>query len=113
MIAASATGATVAKPGLGQGTVWHTLRVRVRSLVAVAVVLMAAALVSSARARSSASATATAAVVSGSLGRVAPVKASGDASTSSSVTSRTPKGIELGDGFVSVTTSLASHSAQA
>ncbi len=85
----------------------------VRTFVALAAVLLAAALVSSARARSTASATASAAVVSGSLGRVAPVKASGNDAASSSISSRTPKGISLGDGVVSVTTSLIDHSAVA
>ena len=52
-------------------------------------------------------ASANAAVISGSLGRVARVRASGDDGTSRSVPSRTPDGIVLGDGFVAVSTSVS------
>jgi murein DD-endopeptidase MepM/ murein hydrolase activator NlpD len=62
--------------------------------------------VSAAPAQPPARATAQAAVVSGTLGRVARVRASGTDSTSRSLPSKTPDGIVLGDGYVSVTTSL-------
>ncbi len=85
---------------------------RIRLLgAAVAVVVAAATLVSAAPAQ--APAKASAAVISGSLGRVAPVKASGGESTSKSIPSKTPKGIVLGDGFVSVSTSSADGTATA
>ena len=61
----------------------------------------AAALVSSAPAQSPARATA--AVITGTLGRVAPVRVSGSDSTSRSIPAKTPDGIVLGDGFVSAT----------
>jgi hypothetical protein len=78
--------------------------VRIRLVgVALAVAVGAASLVSAAPAQ--APAKATAAVISGSLGRVAPVKASGGESTSTSIPAKSPKGVVLGDGFVSVSTS--------
>ncbi|RKQ91731.1 peptidase M23-like protein [Solirubrobacter pauli] len=69
--------------------------------------------VASAPAQGSAKASATAAVITGDLGRVARVRASGDDSASSSVPADTPDGIVLGDGFVSVATSVSSLSAEA
>src|SRR4051812_10090135 len=107
MIAASAKGRTVAEAGRRLGTAWHTLHVLVRTLAGVCALVLAVAVAASSWARSSGSASASAAVISGTLGRVAPVKASGDDAASSSAT-RTPKGVDLGDGFVSVTTSVSS-----
>ena len=52
-------------------------------------------------------------MISGDLGRVAPVKASGDDGTSRSIPAKTPDGIVLGDGFVSVTTSTGQGTASA
>ena len=95
------------------GTVWHTLRVPVRCLAALSVVAALVILVSSAPAQSSATARASAAVISGDLGRVASVKSSGDGGTSRSVPAKTPDGIELSDGFVSVTTATSPVSAMA
>lgn len=69
--------------------------------------------VASAPAQSTGKASASAAVISGDLGRVARVRASGEDSASSSAPADTPEGIVLGDGFVSVTTSLSSLSAEA
>ena len=77
------------------------------------VALVAGLVVTSAPAQSTSKASATAAVITGDLGRVARVRASGDDSASSSVTSDTPDGIVLGDGFVSVATSTSSLSAEA
>ena len=77
------------------------------------VALVAGWVVTSAPAQSTSKASATAAVITGDLGRVARVRASGDDSASSSVTSDTPDGIVLGDGFVSVATSTSSLSAEA
>jgi murein DD-endopeptidase MepM/ murein hydrolase activator NlpD len=86
--------------------------VRIRLLgAALAVAVVAATLVSAAPAQ--APARATAAVISGSLGRVAPVKASGGESTSTSIPAKSPKGIVLGDGFVSVSTSSSDGTASA
>lgn len=75
--------------------------------------LVAGFVVASAPAQSTTKASATAAVVTGDLGRVTRVRASGEDSASSSVPADTPDGIVLGDGFVSVSTSLASGSAEA
>ncbi len=75
--------------------------------------IAAGLVVASAPAQGTAKATASAAVISGDLGRVARVRASGDDSASSSVPANTPDGIVLGDGFVSVSTTLASPSAEA
>lgn len=73
---------------------------RFRLLVTAAIVAVtAASLVAAATAQ--APARASAAVISGSLGRVAPVKVSGSDSTSRSIPASTPDGIVLGDGFVS------------
>ena len=77
------------------------------------VVLVAGLVVTSAPAQSTSKASATAAVITGDLGRVTRVRASGDDSASSSVASDTPDGIVLGDGFVSVATSTSSLSAEA
>jgi hypothetical protein len=86
--------------------------VRIRLLGAVvAVAVTTATLVSAAPAQ--APSKAAAAVISGSLGRVAPVKASGGESTSTSIPAKSPKGIVLGDGFVSVTTSSRDGTASA
>jgi murein DD-endopeptidase MepM/ murein hydrolase activator NlpD len=82
-------------------------------IAALTVVVAVVALGTSARAQSPGSARATAAVVSGDLGRVAFVKASGDDGTSRSAPARTPDGIVLGDGFVSVTTATGRLSASA
>jgi hypothetical protein len=60
-----------------------------------------------------ATAKASAAVISGDLGHVASVKASGNDGTSRSIPAKLPDGIVLGDGFVSVTTSASSPSALA
>ena len=76
---------------------------RSRLLVAAAAATLAAAtLVSAAPAQ--APSKASAAVVSGSLGRVARVRASGGDSTSRTIPAQPPDGIVLGDGFVSVST---------
>jgi murein DD-endopeptidase MepM/ murein hydrolase activator NlpD len=77
----------------------------------VAVAVAAATLVSAAPAQ--APAKAEAAVVSGTLGRVARVRASDGDSSSRSIPTRTPDGIVLGDGFVSVTTSRGDGTATA
>ena len=77
---------------------------------------MAGGIVASAGAQSSATARASAAVISGDLGKVASVRASGNDGTSRSIPAKTPDGIVLGDGAVSVATSTsgkASASAQA
>jgi hypothetical protein len=73
--------------------------------------MAAATLVTAAPAQ--APAKAQAAVISGTLGRVARVKASGGESTSTSIPAKTPKGIVLGDGFVSVSTSSRDGTATA
>ncbi|MBE2318789.1 M23 family metallopeptidase [Solirubrobacter sp. CPCC 204708] len=86
----------------------------VRTLAAlVLVVLVAGFVVASAPAQSSGKATATAAVITGDLGRVTRVRASGEDSASSSLSAETPEGIVLGDGFVSVVTSVSEGSAEA
>src|SRR3954454_14273174 len=114
MIAASATERrTLHERGLTAGTVWHTLWVPVRVLAAIAAIAALAAVVASARAQSSASAKASAAVLTGDLGRVAPIKASGNDGASRSIPSKLPEGVVLGDGFVSATTSTSSLSASA
>jgi murein DD-endopeptidase MepM/ murein hydrolase activator NlpD len=83
-------------------------------LTALAVAAAGGTLVSAAPARTAASARASAAVVSGTLGSVAHVKASGDDGTSRSAPSSTPDGIELGGGSVSVfSTRTGQASAQA
>src|SRR3954467_3942290 len=114
MIAASAIERrTLHERGLTAGTVWHTLWVPVRVLAAIAAIAALAAVVASARAQSSASAKASAAVLTGDLGRVAPVRASGNDGASRSIPAKLPDGVVLGDGFVSATTSTSSLSASA
>src|SRR3954470_19938476 len=112
MIAASDTGSGPYKPGRTSDSVWHTLRVPVRVLAILSALAAMAVIVASAGARSG-SAKATAAVVSGDLGRVAYVRASGDDGKSRSIPANTPDGITLGDGFVSVTTATGKLSASA
>jgi murein DD-endopeptidase MepM/ murein hydrolase activator NlpD len=87
--------------------------VPVRVLAAIAAIAALAAVVASARAQSSASAKASAAVLTGDLGCVAPIKASGNDGASKSIPSKLPEGVVLGDGFVSATTSTSSLSASA
>src|SRR3954454_12428344 len=114
MIAASPTRPTVAEEGRGQGTVWHTLRVRAVAVITLAVAAVAGTVASAAPARTPASAGARAAVVSGTLGTVAKVAATGDDGTSRSAPSDTPEGIELGGGSVSVFSAITGDaSAQA
>ena len=69
--------------------------------------------VAAAPARQTAAAGARAAVVTGSLGSVASVHASGNAGTGRSAPSTTPDGIQLGGGSVSVTSSKAGGDASA
>src|ERR1700742_5137493 len=111
-MAASGTRRTVSESGRRVGTVWHTLQVVVRVLAAAAV-LAAGTLVPAATAQSPASANATAAVVTGTLGTVAKVKASGDDSESRSAPSKTPDGIALNNGLVSVSTATTGGDASA
>src|SRR6478609_4587737 len=114
MIASSAIEErTLPKLGRRLGTVWHTLRVPVRVLAALASVAALVVIAASARAQSSGTARATAAVISGDLGRVAPIKASGNDGASRGVPAKLPDGIALGDGFVSATTSTSQLSAAA
>src|SRR4051812_39397310 len=100
MMAASGTARTVAEPGRGEGTGWHTLRVRGKLLTALAGAGAGGTPASAAPAGTAASARAWGAVVSGTRGSVAHVKASGDDGTSRSAPSSTPDGIELGGGSV-------------
>jgi hypothetical protein len=81
--------------------------VPLRILAALAVVAVAAGMLVSAAPAQAPEASAEAAVISGSLGRVARVRAAGDDGTSRSVPSNTPDGIVLGDGFVAVSTSVS------
>ncbi len=67
----------------------------------------------SARAQSSATAKASAAVITGDLGRVASIKASGNDGASRGIPAKLPDGIVLGDGFVGATTSTSQLSADA
>jgi murein DD-endopeptidase MepM/ murein hydrolase activator NlpD len=88
--------------------------VPLRLLAALAVVAAAAGLVAaSAPARATAAASAQAAVVSGTLGTVARVKASGDEATSRSAPSKTPPGIMLGGGTASASAVRGSGNATA
>jgi murein DD-endopeptidase MepM/ murein hydrolase activator NlpD len=80
----------------------------VRILAVALVAALAAVVVSAAPAQQPARASAEAAVIAGTLGHVARVRASGDDAASRSVPSRLPDGVELGDGFVSVSTSVSS-----
>ena len=65
--------------------------------------------VSAAGAQGSPKASAQAAAVSGTLGRVSPLRASGDDGASRGVPSRTPKGIALGGGSVAVSTTVSGN----
>jgi murein DD-endopeptidase MepM/ murein hydrolase activator NlpD len=76
--------------------------VRAPAVIALAVTALAGIVATAAPARAPASAGARAAVVSGTLGTVARVTATGDDGTSRSAPSDTPDGIELGGGSVSV-----------
>jgi hypothetical protein len=76
--------------------------VRAPVVIALAVAALAGAVAAAAAARAPASAGARAAVVTGTLGTVAKVAATGDDGTSRSAPSDTPEGIELGGGSVSV-----------
>ena len=71
----------------------------------------AAALASAAPAQ--APAKASAAVISGDLGRVSSKRVSGGGSTSGSIPTKLPKGVVLGDGFYSLSTSSSDGTAQA
>jgi hypothetical protein len=82
--------------------------VRIR-LVAALAVLAAATAVSVAGAQGSPKASASAAAVSGTLGRVSPLRASGDDGASRGVPSRTPKGIALGGGSIAVSTTVSGN----
>jgi hypothetical protein len=87
--------------------------VRIRLLATVGVVAVAAAALAAA-APAQEPASATAAAVTGSLGNVARVKASGGESTSRSIPAKVPDGIAMSDGLVSVTTeSTGAATAQA
>jgi murein DD-endopeptidase MepM/ murein hydrolase activator NlpD len=78
-----------------------------RLLAAFAAVAVAAGMLVTSAPAQAPEASAEAAVISGSLGRVARVRATGDDGTSRSVPSNTPDGIVLGDGFVAVSTSVS------
>jgi hypothetical protein len=81
--------------------------VPIRFLAALAVIAVAAGILVSTAPAQESTATAEAAAVTGSLGRVARVRASGDDGTSRNVPSRTPEGIELGGGMVAVSTTVS------
>jgi murein DD-endopeptidase MepM/ murein hydrolase activator NlpD len=87
--------------------------VPVRVLAALAAAAVLVGIAASARAQSSTTATASAAVMTGDLGRLAPVKASGNDGASRSIPAKLPEGVTMGDGFVSATTSTTSVSATA
>src|SRR4051794_36374243 len=98
----------------GRSVAWHTQGVRFRAAGAFAVAAaIAAILASTSGAQSSPAASARAAVVTGTLGTVAPVRASGDEDASRSAPSQTPKGIGLGGGSVSASASRAGGDASA
>jgi murein DD-endopeptidase MepM/ murein hydrolase activator NlpD len=86
--------------------------VRLRVLSAL-VVLAMVPLVAAASAQSAASARARAAVVTGTLGTVAALKANGDEAASRSAPSSTPNGVQLDGGSVSVSSSRAGGNASA
>jgi murein DD-endopeptidase MepM/ murein hydrolase activator NlpD len=88
------------------------VRLRVPGALA-AIAAAAAILASSSPAQSSATAGAHAAVVSGSLGTVASVHASGDQDASRSAPSKTPKGIGLGGGSATASTARGGGDASA
>src|SRR3954453_21210029 len=75
------------------------------------IAVAAAALVSAAAAQGPAKASV--AVISGSLGKVASKKVSDGDSTSGSIPAKLPDGVELGDGFYSLTTSSSDGTAMA
>ena len=80
----------------------------VRLLAALAVIAAATGIVvSAAGAQGAPKASAQAAAVSGTLGRVAPLRASGDDGASRGVPTRTPDGIALGGGSVAVSTTVS------
>jgi murein DD-endopeptidase MepM/ murein hydrolase activator NlpD len=88
--------------------------VRYRLPVALAVTAAAAAILASASpAQTSPSAKASAAVVSGTLGTVAPVSVSGNDDASRSAPTKTPDGINLGGGSATASSSLGSGDALA
>jgi murein DD-endopeptidase MepM/ murein hydrolase activator NlpD len=88
--------------------------VRIRLWAAFAVATAAAAILASqSGAQSTPAANARAAVVSGTLGTVAQVRASGDQDASRSAPSQTPKGIGLGGGSVTASASRAGGDASA
>ncbi len=84
-----------------------------RFLVPAALAAAAGILVSSAPAQGPARARASAAVVSGTLGDVAPVSVAGDGDTSRSAPSATPKGIALSDGSAAASATRAGGDASA
>jgi murein DD-endopeptidase MepM/ murein hydrolase activator NlpD len=87
--------------------------VRIRLFAAAVTVAVAAAALAAA-APAQAPARATAAAVTGTLGKVARVQASGGESTSRSIPAKLPDGIAMSDGLVSVSTeSTGAASAQA
>src|SRR4051794_236974 len=111
-MAASVMSPNLEEPHPGLGTAWHTLRVRVRVFSAL-VLLAVLTLVASSRAQTSASARARAAVVTGTLGTVAAVKAHGDEAASRSAPSTAPGGILLDGGSASVTSARGGGNASA
>jgi hypothetical protein len=79
-----------------------------------AVIVMAMAVVATATAaRAQGPAKASVAVISGTLGKVSSKRVSGGGSTSGAIPAKLPKGIELGDGFYSATTSSSDGTATA
>src|SRR3954451_1072731 len=98
----------------GRSVAWHTQGVRFRAAGALAAAAaIAAILASTSGAQSTPAASARAAVVTGTLGTVAQVRASGDQDASRSAPSQTPKGIGLGGGSVSASASRAGGDASA
>ena len=80
----------------------------VRILAALAVIAVATGIVvSAARSAGRPQGVREAAAVSGTLGRVAPLRASGDDGASRGVPTRTPDGIVLGGGSVAVSTTIS------
>ena len=98
----------------GGRVAWHTQGVRIRVPGAfAAAAAIAAILASQSPAQSTPAASARAAVVSGTLGTVAQVRASGDQDASRSAPSQTPKGIGLGGGSVSASAARGGGDASA
>src|SRR5262249_48454742 len=98
----------------GRRVAWHTQGVRIRVAGALAAAAaIAAILASQSPAQSTPAANARAAVVSGTLGTVAQVRASGDQDASRSAPSQTPKGIGLGGGSASASASRGGGDASA